>query len=100
MGKQILRLNNSDDYEHFEIFLTEEKYPIAYANYLKSLIQGAGMTEPDARMEIALYPIELELYYEIDAGLMAVEAGAVESGTVFSPYSREEYQNPKGEDVM
>ena len=33
--------------------------------------------------------IELELYYEKEYGLFAVESGAVESGTIYSPYSAE-----------
>ena len=40
-------------------------------------------------------PIDLELYYEVGVGLMAVEPGAVESGTIYSPYTRELYDNAK-----
>ena len=31
----------------------------------------------------------MEIYYEKHYGLFAVESGAVESGTIYSPYSRE-----------
>ena len=41
--------------------------------------------------EVALEPMDLELYYEIGAGLMAVDPAAVESGTIWSPYTRELY---------
>ena len=34
--------------------------------------------------------IELEIYYEKGYGLFAVDSEAVNSGTVFSPYSGEE----------
>jgi len=88
-----LKLNNSDSYDSFEIILTEDKYPTAYANKLKCLMQGAGMTEQEARNEIAAVPIEMELYYEVGAGLMMVESGAVESGTIYSPYSGELYED-------
>ena len=37
----------------------------------------------------------VELYYEVGVGLMAVEPGAVESGTIYSPYTRELYDNAK-----
>lgn len=43
----------------------------------------------------AMMPIDLELYYEVGVGLMAVEPGAVESGTIYSPYTRELYDNEK-----
>lgn len=41
--------------------------------------------------KVALEPMDLELYYEIGAGLMAVDPAAVESGTIWSPYTRELY---------
>lgn len=37
--------------------------------------------------------MELELYYEIGSGLMAVEPEAVEAGYIYSPYSGELYEN-------
>ena len=87
------KLNNSDQYDSMEIFLTEDKFPTAYANKLKCLMDGAGMTEKEARHEISTIPIEVELYYEVGAGLMLVESGAVESGTIYSPYSGELYED-------
>jgi len=88
-----MKLNNSDQYDHMEIFLSEEKQPIAYANKLRCLIEGAGMTEEEARHEISTIPIEMEFYYEVGAGLMMVESGAVESGVIYSPYSGELYED-------
>lgn len=41
--------------------------------------------------KVALEPMDLELYYEICAGLMAVDPAAVESGTIWSPYTRKLY---------
>lgn len=42
---------------------------------------------------VALEPMDIELYYEIGVGLMAVDPAAVESGTIWSPYTRELYDN-------
>jgi hypothetical protein len=86
------KLNNSDNYEPMTIYLSEDIYPIAYANKLKCLMDGACMSEGEAREEIGKNPIELELYYEKGAGLMAVESGAVDAGLIYSPYSGEMYE--------
>ena len=39
--------------------------------------------------------IELEIYYEKGTGLFAVESEAVESGTIYSPYTGELCEEPK-----
>lgn len=49
---------------------------------------------------MAMKPIDLELYYEVGVGLMAVEPGAVEAGTIYSPYSGELYDNSKFNEVI
>jgi hypothetical protein len=86
------KLNNSDNVETIRILLDEDESPVAFANKLKCLISG-GFTESEARFEISMHPIELEMYYEVGSGLMAVEQGAVESGTIYSPYSGELYKD-------
>ena len=89
-----LTLNDADSIDAISVFLTENDHPTAFANKLKCLMEGAGMTEVEARDEISTFPIEMELYYEVGAGLMAVEQGAVEAGTIYSPYSKELYDDP------
>lgn len=81
----MIKLNNADEYEPIEICLTPDKTPIAYQNKVQCLM-NSGLSEDEAKRE-AYTPIELELYYETDSGLFAIEPGAVESGTVYSPYS-------------
>ena len=83
----MVKLNNSDDYESVMILLTPEKTPIAYQHRVDELI-NCGTKERDAKI-LALEPIELEIYYEQDCGLFGVDSGAVESGTIYSPYSGE-----------
>jgi len=50
-----------------------------------------GMTREEAETAVAQMQIELEIYYEKGHGLFAVETEAVDSGTIYSPYSNEVY---------
>ena len=50
-----------------------------------------SMSREEAESVIKDMEIELEIYYEKGYGLFAVESEAVESGTIYSPYSKEEY---------
>lgn len=79
-----MKLNNSDDYESIEVFVDPVKHPIAFKNRVASLMES-GMTEEEAS-EFARQPLEMELYYDKDAGLFLVESEAVECGTIYNPY--------------
>ena len=92
MGNE-LKLNSAEEAEVVLIRLTPEEYPIAYANKVKCLMLS-GLSKKEAE-RMAMEPIDLELYYEVGVGLMAVEPGAVEAGTIYSPYSGELYDNSK-----
>lgn len=91
--KNKLVLNSAEDAEIISVRLDPERFPIAYANKVECLMLS-GLSEEEAKKE-AMMPIDLELYYEVGVGLMAVEPGAVESGTIYSPYTRELYDNAK-----
>lgn len=85
-----VKLNNSDNYEPINVTLSKGEYPIAYNNKIEELVeQGLYKTTEDAEKENPTIEIEMEIYYEKHSGLFAVESGAVESGTIYSPYSRE-----------
>ena len=86
-----MKINNSDQYESIEIALDPIKFPIAYAAKVNELID-CGFSKEEAEKE-ALRPIEMELYYENGLGLMLVDTGAVESGTIYSPYTGELYDD-------
>lgn len=88
-----MKKNKAEDYEPLNVCLTQEKTPIAYQNKVECL-KLSGMSQKEA-CKIALEPIELELYYEVGHGLFAVEAEAVESGVIHSPYSGEELEEDK-----
>lgn len=74
MGNE-LKLNSAEEAEVVLIRLTPEEYPIAYANKVKCLMLS-GLSKKEAE-RMAMEPIDLELYYEVGVGLMAVEPGAV-----------------------
>ncbi len=87
------KLNNGDNYEHLcNVILSKEKYPIAFENKVQELLeQGCASTRDEAEKMVDEMEIELELYYEKGTGLFAVESAAVESGTIYSPYTKEVY---------
>lgn len=83
-----VKLNNSDEYEPIRIVLTKSQYPIAYNNKVEELVeQGAYKTKEECEKDNPIFVMDCELYYEKDYGLFAVEEGAVDSGTIYSPYN-------------
>lgn len=86
-----IMVNNEDNYESIMVVLKEDKYPIAHRNKVEELMeQGAFENIEDAKHWVNTTPIELELYYEKDAGLFAVESEAVQncSESLCSPYTK------------
>lgn len=92
----MVQLNNSDNYEHLcDVVLTKDKFPIAYENKVKELMDECSMSREEAENAIKDMKIELEVYYEVGYGLFAIESEAVESGTIYSPYSGELCEEPE-----
>lgn len=89
------KLNTADEYEPLNVRITEEKYPIFYRNKLRELMDENGMTEEDAREALDGWEVTLELVYHTGYGGFAVEAEAVESGTIYSPYNGTLCEVPK-----
>lgn len=84
-----LIFNSVEDAEIISVRLSPDETPIAYEHRVRCLMLS-GLSREEAE-KIALEPMDLELYYEIGAGLMAVDPAAVESGTIWSPYTRKLY---------
>ena len=94
-----VKLNNSDDYEALgadmfnsmnTIKITRSNAPKVFQAKVEELLEeGICSTEEEAEELINDMEFELELYYEKGTGLFAVEAEAVESGTIYSPYTAE-----------
>lgn len=87
----MIKLNNSDNYEHLcNVVLTKDKFPIAFANKVNELLEeGCASNKEEAEKMVSEMEIELEIYYEKGCGLFAVESEAVTGGTIYSPYSGE-----------
>lgn len=94
-----MKANKAGEEEIIEVLLTRRTFPIAFQNKLNELMeQGAFDNEEDATKWIESNPIVLEIMYEKDSGLFAVESEAIESGGIISPYSGEEIENDYWED--
>lgn len=80
--------------ETIPVRLSEETFPTAFKTKLEELI-GQGFSEEDARRWLLSTPIVLELYYEKDSGLFAVESEALEScpEDLCSPYSGKPFKD-------
>ena len=87
----MVKLNNSDDYESLGIIkLSKEKFPKAFQAKVEELLEeDVCATKEEAEKLVSDMEFELELYYEKGTGLFAVECDAVESGTIYSPYTAE-----------
>ena len=82
--------------ETIEVMLTEERFPKAFNNKLRELMdQKAFDSEDEARAWIRSTPFVLELYYEKDSGLFAVESEALEScpESICSPYTKTPFKD-------
>lgn len=85
-----LKLNNADNYEPITIILDKKNTPIAYNNKIEELVeQKLYPTIKEAERLNPTIRIDCEIYYHKHYGVFAVEEGACESGTVYSPYSGE-----------
>jgi hypothetical protein len=85
-----MKANKVGQEETIGVLLTRKTFPIAFQNKLNELMeQGAFDNEEDATKWIESTPIVLEIMYEKDNGLFAVESEAIECDTLVSPYSGE-----------
>jgi len=82
-----MQLNNSFNYESVQIVLSKDKTPIAFENRVLSLMND-GLNRDDAE-KTAGEPIDVEMYYNPNAGLFLVECEAVECGNIYDPYTGE-----------
>ena len=85
-----MKANKVGQEETIGVLLTRRTFPIAFQNKLNELMeQGVFDNEEDATKWIESTPIVLEIMYEKDNGLFAVESEAIECDTLVSPYSGE-----------
>ena len=79
--------------DRLEVLLTESRFPSAYQRKKYELIHKSGMTEDEACRYLATTPLALEIFYDADRGLFAVEEEACECCEIFNPYTGREIPN-------
>ena len=84
----ISKLNLNAEPEILGVFkLDRDKYPFAWNNKVAELMEQ-GMSREDAEDAASKMDFQLEIYYEKDYGMFAVESDAVEcNANIYSPYS-------------
>lgn len=95
-----IKINNENCYESIMVVLHENKYPIAHKNKVDELMEeGAFDDIKTAKEWVNTTPIELELYYEKNAGLFGIESEAIDSccESLCSPYTKVEFDSDFGE---
>lgn len=86
----VLKFNSAENCEQIIIVLTKDEYPVAYNNKIEELIeQKLYPNREEAERQNPKFELECEIYYHKHYGVFAVEQGAVESGTIHSPYTGE-----------
>lgn len=70
-----------------KITLDPNLHPAAYERKLHELVTRSGMTESEAKVWIMQNPIVLEIFYDIDRGLFAVESEATAYCEIYNPYT-------------
>lgn len=86
-----MKKNPPEKYEPINVVVAPDEHPLVYNAMVKSLM-NRGMTKAEA-VAYMIQPIELELYYDENTGLFAVEPGVVESTSIFNPYTGEELED-------
>lgn len=82
------KLAITDACETVIIKLDRLRHPIAFRRATLNLMDS-GLTEKEAESIIECQGFEMELFYEGDNGLFAVESEAVGNTTIYSPYTQE-----------
>ena len=84
--------------EIISVKITERRFPIIYKRKKEELIRN-GLSEEEAVSALENWEVDLDLFYQPDLGLFAVESDAVESTNIHSPYSGEECINPDDAEI-
>lgn len=96
---EVFLASDSDNIESITVHLRPDTYPRAYQNKVDELVeQGAFDTREEAEKWVQETPFVLELYYEKDNGLFAVESDALDNcgyGSIVTPYGHKPIVTPE-----
>lgn len=76
--------------EYIEVRLSPDKTPVAFNNKVKELIEECGLSPEEAKREALNMTFVLEVIYEKNCGLFAVESDTLDCSRVWSPYTQKE----------
>jgi hypothetical protein len=76
------------DAEIIDIYLSPENYPVAYERKVRCLM-NSGLTREEVEAIVLTTPIQMEIFYDIDRGLFAVESEPIAYIDIFNPYTGE-----------
>jgi hypothetical protein len=83
------RLTIPSEYaETIDVFLSETAMPVAFDRKVRCLM-NSGLSRREARQAVRATPLTLEIFYDIDRGMFALESEAIESIDVYNPYTGE-----------
>ena len=78
--------------ETIEVRLSPIKTPVAFNNKVKELVEECGLSEEEAKREVMNMTFILEVIYEKNCGLFAVESDTLDCSRVWSPYTQKEIE--------
>jgi hypothetical protein len=79
----------ADEGETLDIYLSPTTFPVAYERKVRCMMSG-GFSREEAERIILRAPIMVELFYDIDRGLFAIESEPIGYIPVFNPFTGEE----------
>jgi hypothetical protein len=74
--------------ETIDVFLSPTAMPRAYECKVRCLMKS-GLSREEAEQTVQTTPLTLEIFYDIDRGLFALESEAIECIDVYNPYTGE-----------
>ena len=75
--------------ETLDIYLSTTAYPVAFERKVRCLM-NSGLSKEEAEGIILTTPIQVEIFYDIDRGLFAIESEPIGYIPVFNPFTGEE----------
>lgn len=83
----IIKKNKPEECESVMVVIDPVEHPKVYKTIME-LYMKSGMTKAEAVAQM-IQPFELELYFDPDSGLFAVDPEAISSIGICNPYTKE-----------
>lgn len=97
--EQVLSVSDDQGYDHITVKLSKILHPVAWKQKVICFM-SSGCSESEAEQMAGHEDICLDLYYERNIGLMAVESIVVENNPIYSPYTKQRYSDGEVESTI